>query len=148
MDSMIKEELVHAMLRIRKVGMPSSSGLDIRMGELIVMKRLAEHPLCPDRDFHVSDIHSNLYMTKPALSQMLNVLEKKGYVSRRIDRSDRRKISVALTPEGEDILKRAKEDMDRTMGTIISRFGEENTRQLIRLFTQLADIAEAVKHET
>nr|WP_162306303.1 MarR family transcriptional regulator [Brevibacillus laterosporus] len=37
---------------------------------------------CPDKKVYVSDIQSNLYITKPAVSQMLNTLEKKGYVIR------------------------------------------------------------------
>jgi DNA-binding MarR family transcriptional regulator len=78
---------------------------------------------------------------------MLNSLEKKGYVSRAIDKTDRRRISVTLTAEGMKVLKAMTQYMDQTLGTTVMRFGEENTRQLISLFTLLADISEDVQAE-
>lgn len=140
MDGNLKEQLIRVMLRFKKLGMTFPLGFDIRMGELFVMNGIAGNTSC-------SDIQSNLYITKPAVSQILNTLEKKGYVNREIDKSDRRKISVTLTPQGQEILKETKKYADMTLGTTISRFGEENTRQLISLLTQLVDISEEIKHE-
>lgn len=148
MDRTLKEELVHAMLRFKKVGMTFSPGLDIHMGELVVMKVIAENTSRLGKNIYVSDIQSNLYITKPAVSQMLNALQKKGYVCREIDKSDRRKIAVMLTAKGQEILKKTREDTDRTLEIVISRLGEENTRQLIKLFTLLADISEELKRES
>ncbi|MFA9379818.1 MAG: MarR family winged helix-turn-helix transcriptional regulator [Acetanaerobacterium sp.] len=147
MDETLKEQLVHAMLRFKKVGMTFPPGLDIRMGELFVMSGIAKRTSCPDKNVNVSDIQSNLYITKPAVSQMLNALEKKGYVIREIDKSDRRKIAVTLTDHGQDILKQTKEYTDQMLETVISRFGEENTWQLIKLFSLLSDITEDLKRE-
>ncbi len=147
MDLTLKEQLVRAMLRFKKVGMTFPQGLDIRMHELFVMNGIAKNESCKDKDVYVSDIQSNLYITKPAVSQMLNALEKKGYISREIGKSDRRKIALTLTLKGREILKQTREYTDQTLGKVISRFGEENTRQLIELFTLLADISEDLKHE-
>jgi DNA-binding MarR family transcriptional regulator len=147
MDRALKEQLVNATLRFKRTGMMFSSGLDIHMGELIVMKAISSHISCSDRNVYVSDIQGSLYITKPAVSQLLNALEKKGYVRRRIDEDDRRKIAVTLTSKGRETLKRTTEDIDRMLGTVIVRLGEENARELIRLFTRLADIAEELKQE-
>jgi hypothetical protein len=45
------------------------------------------------------------------------------------------------------VLKAMTQYMDQTLGTTVMRFGEENTRQLISLFTLLADISEDVQAE-
>ncbi len=148
MDQSLKEQLVHAMFRFRKAGMTFPPGLDIRMSELFLMNGIAENASCPDKNVSVSDIQGDLPITKPAVSQMLNALEKKGYINREIDKSDRRKIAVTLTAQGLEILKQTREFADQAMETVISRFGEGNTRHLIELITLMADISEDLKRET
>lgn len=149
MDSGLKEELVRAMLRFKKMGMNFTSGCEIHMGELAVMKAIAGCPFGPAKSVYVSQIQNNVHITKPAVSQILNTLEKRGYVSREMDRGDRRKIAVSLTPSGREILKRQREDFDKKLEAVISRFGEDNTRQLTKLLTLLADAAnETVCEET
>ena len=147
MDRSLKEELVQTMHRIKKVGMSRSTGFGINRGDLIVMQTIAKNAARPEKSVYVSDIQSKLYITKPAVSQILNALEKKGYVSREIDKNDRRKIAVTLTPNGQEILEQMKADADQMLETVISRLGEENTRQMIKLFTLMADISEDIKRE-
>jgi DNA-binding MarR family transcriptional regulator len=147
MDRMLKEQLGEAVLRFRKTGMPFHCGKNIHMGEMMVMRKIAMHDAFPGRNTSASDLHSNLYMTKPAISQILNSLENKGYVSREIDRSDRRKIAVSLTDKGRVMLEQAKGHTEQMLDTVISRLGEEDTRQLIRLLDQMADISEEVRRE-
>jgi DNA-binding MarR family transcriptional regulator len=147
MDRALKEQLIYAMLRFRKVGMDIPGEFDVRIGELFVLNGIAEHSIYPVKKVNVSDIHCNLHFTKPAVSQILNALEKKGYVSREIDKDDRRRIAVTLTPDGKEILSKTKEYTDQRIEKIISRFGEENTKELIRLFNLLSDISEDLKRE-
>ncbi len=160
MDAALKEQFIRTMMRFRKVGMAFPADLDIRMGELMVMNGIAGHfppGIHPDneackfnlhRKIFVSDLQHMHHITKPAISQMLNGLENKGYISREMDMQDRRKVSVTLTEKGRDILKRSKEHTDKMMDETISRFGEDNTRKLIELFSQLVDISEQIKNET
>ena len=147
MDSQLKDQLVFAMLRLRKVSMVFPSEFDIRMSELILMRKIVSNTSCPDQNFQASDLSSHLFITKPAVSQMLNSLEKKGYISREIDKNDRRKRAVTLTAEGQEILRLTKAFMDRKIETTIRRFGEENTKQLIALFSLLSDISEELNQE-
>ena len=147
MDNQLKGQLIQAMMRFRKIGSPINAGHEIHMGELMVMSMIAQRATDSDKNVNVSDIHDNHHMTKPAISQMFNALEKKGYINREINKNDRRKVKVTLTPQGEDILKKTKDSLDQTMDTLIARFGEDNTRQLIALFTRLADISEDMKRE-
>lgn len=146
-DNTLKEQLVQALLRFKRLSMTFPPEYHVNVGEFFVMKKLEKNNLCSESPVNVSDIHSNLHVTKPAVSQMLNSLEKKGYVSRAIDKTDRRRISVTLTAEGMKVLKAMTQYMDQTLGTTVMRFGEENTRQLISLFTLLADISEDVQAE-
>jgi len=142
MDNQLKDQLVLAMLRLRKVSMVYPPELNIRMGELFLMNKIAKNIACCEQNFQASDLSSHLFITKPAVSQMLNSLEKKGYISREIDKNDRRKRAVMLTAAGQEILEKTKAYTDHKLETTIRCFGEENTRQLIALFTLLSDISE------
>jgi DNA-binding MarR family transcriptional regulator len=148
MDRKLKEQLVQALLRFRKIGMTFPLRLDIRLGELFVLNGVAKHSCSQDQNVNIAEIQSSLFITKPAVSQILNSLESKGYVVRNIGRYDRRKIEVTLTPKGKDILEQAKDFMGETLETIISRFGEENTKQMTELFSNFADVFEEMKRES
>jgi DNA-binding MarR family transcriptional regulator len=147
MDNELRDLLVHTMFRFKKVGMIFPPGLDIHMGEFFVMKAIEGNTAWPEHNSSVSDMPKQLMISKPAMSQLLNGLEKKGYLVREIDKLDRRKISVTLTPKGQDILVLTKDYADNMLETVISRFGEDNARQLVKLFTRLTDISEEVKRE-
>ena len=146
MDSDLKEQLVRAVFRFRKMNMELPPELEIRMGEFFLMKHISGDRPCRGCDSPLADMHHLLHMTRPAVSQMLNALEKKELIHREIDKNDRRKISVTLTEKGRSTLLQAKSYMDETMKKTISRFGEDNTRQLIALLTLLADVLEEVSH--
>jgi DNA-binding MarR family transcriptional regulator len=147
MDNALRDRLMHAMFRFKKVGMIFPPGLDIHMGELFVMRSIDGTGPCPEHNNAVSDLPKHMMISKPAMSQLLNGLEKKGYISREIDKSDRRKISAALTPKGEEVLAATKAYADEMLDTVIARFGEENLLQLLALFTRLTDISEEVRQE-
>ena len=142
MDVSLKDELIAAMHRFKKVGRSFPSGFGINMGEFFVMDRISRDMPCSSTDISASEMQNHPQFTKPAVSQMLNSLEKKGYVHREIDTNDRRRIVVTLTEAGKEVLKQGKTYFNNRMNQTIARFGEENTRQLISLVTRLTDITE------
>ena len=146
MNSILKEQLVTAMTRFKRVGMSFPPSMDLNMSEFFLMNGIAK--VAADKPVRISEIQTHHHFTKPAVSQMLNALEKKGYVEREIDSTDRRKISVKLTPDGKAMLKKTIAHADDSLDQVITRFGEENTHELIRLLSLLADISEEIKKES
>ena len=143
----LKEELIRAAMRFKRMHTDFTPEIDINMNEFFLLKGISQSPPCSDKSFRLADIHSHLQITKPAVSQMLNSLERRGYILREIDRNDRRKISITLTDKGREILKVTKKHMERKLDMTISMFGEENTRQLINSLTLLADIVDKIQKE-
>ena len=148
MDRSLKEEIVKALFRFRKVGMILPKSADLNMTELLVMRRIEEMSTLADNSINLSEIHCNLHITKSAISQMLNSLEKKGYIQRSIDVSDRRRVLVNLTENGTMVVKETKESVNNHLGEIVSRLGDENTKQLILLLEQVSDISEELKDQS
>jgi len=147
MDPDLKKEFIDLMFRLKKVRMAQSPGVDLRMGELFVMHKIAAHPIDSDANIDLTDIQNSLYVTKPAVSQMFNALEKRGYIKRTVDPKDRRRFIARLTPKGEQITLAMRDHADRAITKTIARFGEKNMTQLINLFNHFIDITEDVQTE-
>ena len=145
MDKALKEQYMRAIIRFRKIAiiLPYSSNLGIN--ELVVMRGLEDNCPYSEGSINISEIKSELHITKSAISQMMNSLEKKGFIERKIDTNDRRKIVVTLTQTGKDILEETKKSANNNLNKIISNLGDENTKQLINLLNQVSDISEELK---
>lgn len=145
MDGKLKEQYMRAIIRFRKFGIVLPYTSDLNMTELVVMRGLEENCPYSDNNISISEVQDGLHITKSAISQMMNSLEKKGFIQRKIDTEDRRKIVVTLTKAGKDILKETKESANQNLDKIISNLGDDNTKQFIELLNQVSDIAEELK---
>ncbi len=141
MRNELKTSFLKAMMRFRKMGMPVPPGENIRIGELFVLGRISEQGV------NMTEIQNNLFMTKSAVSQILSDLEGRRLIRREIDPSDRRKIKVTLTDDGKKFLQRQRQYADDVLELTITRFGEENMNELLRLLNKLTDVAEEIKQE-
>lgn len=76
------------------------------------------------------------------VANLLNSLEKKGYIRRDMNPSDRRGIMVSLSDEGRRLAEsQEKKALDLTRG-LLERLGKDDTEQLIRIYQKMLDIAE------
>lgn len=73
----------------------------------------------------------------------LNRLEEKGDVTRRMDRRDRRKIIVELTPAGRQRLQELRQEKLKQMERFFEKLGEKDASELIRLFGRIGEIIES-----
>ncbi len=87
-----------------------------------------------------SEISKTLKVTKPAITQMINDLEKKGYVERKLTKNDRRVVYVCLTEEGNAFLHQTEEMLFSGLDKLLHKLGEHDTMELIRIFDKLLDI--------
>ncbi len=143
----LHEALFHVLAEFRRVPMRMSALFDLPPGEFMSLKHaMAQEDMqggcgapgaghCDrqhdGREVNVSDLHARHHASMSALSQSLASLERKGYVTRSMSGQDRRKIVVALTPEGREIVQRNNARMDQVMRRAIERFGEAEARELL-----------------
>lgn len=145
MNKALKEQYMRAVIRFRKTALIQPYGSNLSINELVVMRGLEDNCPYSESSINISEIKSELHITKSAISQMMNSLEKKGFIERKTDTNDRRKIVVKLTQTGKDILKETKKSANNKLNEIFSNLGNENTKQLITLLNQVSDISEELK---
>ena len=145
MNSDLKGELIHAIFGIKKIAAVLPGEFDINISEIMTLRKLSHCHSAAVQGLHVSELQKTLHCSKPAMSQMLNSLEKKGYVKREIDNADRRKIAVTPTESGIAVLELTINYIDGIVNNITERLGPDDTHELIRLLTRLNVIAEELR---
>lgn len=147
MTDQLKRHFVSVLFKVKKIDVCEGTGQSLPLSEMAVLRRLLSNGCQEGNSMCMSDIHHNLYISKPAVSQILNSLERKGYINRYIDKNDRRKILVTATPKAYDALKSTENALDGKLNRILSEFGEENMMMLINQLTSLYEIYERINKE-
>ena len=85
----------------------------------------------------VSEISKRLHVKAPTVTQLVNELESRGQVERITSSSDRRSVWIQLTEEGEQVLQKAEEEMQKTYSGLVDFLGEEESKQLISTLNKM-----------
>lgn len=94
-----------------------------------------------------SNIASIMMISNPAVSQMINGLEDKGYVERVTTKNDRRVVYVRLTELGRELLEKEKNVLVAFFSKILDRMGKEDSYRLMELVNKFCAVAkDAVKN--
>nr|WP_238354977.1 MarR family transcriptional regulator [Kribbella sandramycini] len=88
------------------------------------------------------ELARHLSMSPAAMTNRLDALERRGYVERRHDRDDRRKVLARLTPAGLDIWQRGVGDIQEVEQTLIRRLSATDQKHLEALLRQLLQATE------
>ena len=143
MSKEIQNELVQAMFRLKKM-MNRGLGRDldnanITMSEFILMREVAENTKESYNSMALTEVREYLSVSKAAVSQMLNSLEKRGYIVREIDPNNRRNIIVILTEEGKNAYGKKNQEFYNRFEMVIQGIGEKDVSQFIAMINKMSD---------
>lgn len=144
MDDRLQERFFSSMMCFKKLEALFSLECEMQMNEMAILRDIlggcsVSGSSCTN--LNVPRMQERLRISKPAVSYILNTLEKKNYIVREIDARDRRKISISATPEGEEAARRSMEKCDQAWEELLREFGEDNMRQLVELLTSLNELS-------
>ena len=142
MSSDLREQFFTSIVHFRKLEATLSSECEMQMNEMAILHSIAGTCCreCPCMNLDVPKIQQKLHISKPAISYILNTLEKKNYITREIDPKDRRKVSISATPEGRAAAEQSMKKYDEIWDEILERFGEDNMKNLIELIQSLDEL--------
>ncbi|MFQ6148431.1 MarR family winged helix-turn-helix transcriptional regulator [Streptomyces seoulensis] len=89
-------------------------------GELSLPERSALSRLAAAGPASAAELARAEQVTAQAMGTVVNGLETRGFVRRRPDPHDRRRIIVSLTETGEDVLRRKREARGRQLATVLT----------------------------
>lgn len=128
-DAGLSDELIEVLRQYYYMKIPL--GLENFMqGEMKVLSYI--HYTAGCGEIATGDIVSALDMTGGRVAGILRSLEKKGFISRRTDENDRRRIMVSPTPAGSDYVENGRELLRSRLSAIINAMGSESAENFIR----------------
>lgn len=95
---------------------------------------------------YAGEFTTALGLTTGRVANLLKQLERKGYITRKPDPEDRRKIRISLTETGISRAHEAYECMLKDYIWLMEGLGEQDSQQLIRVLKQGAELIH--QHET
>lgn len=146
MDKPTNDDFLKSMFKLKSLltagfQMKADKDCNVNMQELILMKGISENTDWQN-NVTLSEIRKYLALSKATISQMLGSLERKGYIKREIDKSNRRNIIATLTPEGRELLAYKNIEYSQKLDRIVSYLGAEDTQTFIFLVGRLVEVME------
>lgn len=89
-----------------------------------------------------------LGITKQAAGQLVDTLVLRGYIDRKVDAQDRRKMAIALTERGRGaagVLEAVREKID---GELLARVGQDNLMRTRRTLAALVELGRQLESES
>jgi predicted transcriptional regulator len=156
MKQALIDELVQTLFRLKQIETafrtfsltsarktPPQHTPPVAITGFIVLKGIQDHVF----DSGETTIPDVLCISRAAVSRMLGVMEKKGYILRNINEANRRKHSLSLTEKGIAAVERHEHRFTELLAEIIERFGEEELRQLTGLSGRFMETIGKIKAE-
>ena len=135
-DAGLSDELIEVLRQYYYMKIPL--GLENFMqGEMKVLSYI--HYTAGGGEIATGDIVSALDMTGGRVAGILRSLEKKGFISRRTDENDRRRIMVSPTPAGSDYVENGRELLRSRLSAIINAMGSESAENFIRTMEEFVN---------
>lgn len=135
-DAGLSDELIEVLRQYYYMKTPL--GLENFMqGEMKVLSYI--HYTAGGGEIATGDIVSALDMTGGRVAGILRSLEKKGFISRRTDENDRRRIMVSPTPAGSDYVENGREQLRCRLSAIINAMGSKSAENFIRSMEEFVD---------
>ncbi|EMI15287.1 marR-family transcription regulator [Rhodopirellula maiorica SM1] len=85
------------------------------------------------RQLTCGEIKQQMIQVVPAITGVVDRLEKQGRVERQRCSSDRRVVYVSITKQGQDVCKQAMPLLEKLESTLLKRLTEKELKQLISL---------------
>lgn len=109
-------------------------------GEFFMLNHIARFG--GEEGLRAGNLGEKLGMSRPAVSQMLNSLEDKGFIERMQSRRDHRAVFVRLSEQGRGRFDAVMRGLAHNLDHVFDQLGREKFEQLIRLVNDLSNIAE------
>ena len=76
------------------------------------------------------------------VTNLLNALEKKQYISRIMDSKDRRSVRISLTDTGRSLAEEKIREALRLTAGMLKQLGHEDTEALLRIYRKMTEITD------
>lgn len=91
------------------------------------------------REITFNELSKKLDVSTARITKLLQKLVAKGYINKRQDENDKRKIIISLTDRGNEIAKSIEEKFYETISDVIDYIGIDDINKLIEITTKISN---------
>ncbi len=144
MHTKVNSKLFELFSAFKKIGsnVPFSNKLNLAENAIIMHMYFFSLSKKEGETVKVADINKKMEMSRAALSQHFNSLEKKGCIVRKIQSEDRRSIELEITQKGKEIQEENIKLTDEFCDIASEKMGKEKFDNLILLINEFACIVD------
>lgn len=92
-----------------------------------------------DNSISLKDIAAKRDVTRGAISRQAGVLIRNNYILQEIDPSDRRRMILHVTDDGQKVVEDLMPKISKRFYSWIDRFGEDKAKELLSLMTEFKE---------
>lgn len=85
-------------------------------------------------------LSEKLKVSTARIASILNSLEAKKLIKRKMGTDDKRKVVVEITTEGKEIIKKYQEEVVNKVSYIISKIGQEKAKQYFDIMLEINSV--------
>lgn len=125
----------------------------LSQGEYLVLRNIrhANSSLASDGilngNIKAATLSDILALSRPSITRILNGLEKRGLITRSINKKDRRSVAISITEEGITALDEANKALLKITNRLVTSLGEADMAKLIELVDKVAEVYEEMYNE-
>ena len=133
LEDLVGFNLRRAYNRAAQLFSRAFEGLDIAPIQFAALEFIARNPGTCQKDiaFHIDT-------TPPVLVIPLERLEKRGFILRSRSAADRRRLGVALTPTGEELMKEIEDRIQSVDQELVAMLSEGERANLLKLLQKVS----------
>jgi DNA-binding MarR family transcriptional regulator len=127
-DELLATDLRTVMSRlIKKLRTKNTTGEKLSLTERSVLALLDEH-----KEMLPSELAMAEKITSQSMSAILNHLSELGYIKRKLSTTDKRKVLISLTKEGQNILYKRRHERDEWLSRAIQEMFTQREQDMLR----------------
>ncbi|MHB8064166.1 MAG: MarR family winged helix-turn-helix transcriptional regulator [Ruminiclostridium sp.] len=139
MEKELAEKFYMLMGDFRKILLNKNNLCELSKSEFSMLHHIKH---CENDRGYVSTsvLSQNLHISKPATSQMINILEDKQYIKRIIDKNDRRLTHVILTDLGNEVVEKGVQILLNRLNLVFDKMGKQDSELFIELLSKYVSV--------
>lgn len=148
MDDQTKaKQLWHLLYLMGKMKMQEQAHGEVRMRDVMTLGIIAAEIEKSDKGLiKMSEVSTSFQITPAAVSQLVRMYERKGWLQRVILEDDRRSVYLCLSEQGKRLLKEKEQGAMQGIVDFIHYLGDADSDALIRILQKARDYGPIMKH--
>lgn len=124
---------MHAFSQFRKIHWRPPHVKELKPSEFMVLHTVKNAFLDGSEGLMVSEISDILKVARPTVTQLVNSLQRKGFIDKHADERDKRVVRISLSEKGKTHVKSGAEEFYKLFDGLAGHLGPEKSKTLTML---------------